>query len=138
MVGTAVFRIVVSRDSIKKATATSHGNRRLLESEGWDGDAGTILVPGGFIGRLDDEMLAGLNLDDRKIDNAFTGKHEIVGSPVLNQSIVPRSRIEIVETVTVQERNHFQVSSTRPPVMRRTVAGDDRRVCTSESPTVVV
>ena len=31
MAGTAVFRIVVSSDSMKNATATSHGNRRLLE-----------------------------------------------------------------------------------------------------------
>src|ERR1700733_7577181 len=30
MVGTAVFRIVVSSDSMKNATATSHGNSRLL------------------------------------------------------------------------------------------------------------
>jgi hypothetical protein len=30
--GTAVFRIVVSSDSIKNAIATSHGNKRLLES----------------------------------------------------------------------------------------------------------
>ena len=31
MAGTAVFRIVVSSDSMKKATATSHGNSRLLD-----------------------------------------------------------------------------------------------------------
>jgi hypothetical protein len=30
MAGTAVFRIVVSSDSMKNATATSHGNSRLL------------------------------------------------------------------------------------------------------------
>src|ERR1700761_6912228 len=36
MAGTAVFRIVVSSDSIKKATATSHGKRRLLATEGWE------------------------------------------------------------------------------------------------------
>ena len=30
MTGTAVFRIVVSSDSIKNATATSHGKSRLL------------------------------------------------------------------------------------------------------------
>jgi hypothetical protein len=30
IVGTAVFRIVVSSDSMKNATATSHGNSRLL------------------------------------------------------------------------------------------------------------
>jgi hypothetical protein len=32
IVGTAVFRIVVSRDSMKNATAISHGSSRLLES----------------------------------------------------------------------------------------------------------
>jgi hypothetical protein len=34
MAGTAVFRIVVSSDSIKNATATSHGKSRLLEADG--------------------------------------------------------------------------------------------------------
>src|ERR1035438_6332438 len=34
MAGTAVFRIVVSSDSIKNATATSQGSRRLLDAEG--------------------------------------------------------------------------------------------------------
>jgi hypothetical protein len=38
MAGTAVFRIVVSSDSMKNATATSHGKSRLLEA---DGAAGT-------------------------------------------------------------------------------------------------
>jgi len=33
MAGTAVFRIVVSSDSIKKATATSHGKRPLEASD---------------------------------------------------------------------------------------------------------
>ena len=31
MAGTAVFRIVVSSDSMKNATATSHGKSRLVE-----------------------------------------------------------------------------------------------------------
>lgn len=34
MAGTAVFRIVVSSDSIKNATATSHGKSCLLEGVG--------------------------------------------------------------------------------------------------------
>jgi hypothetical protein len=34
MAGTAVFRIVVSSDSMKNATATSHGKSRLLEADG--------------------------------------------------------------------------------------------------------
>src|SRR5271156_3243819 len=35
--GTAVLRIVVSNDSMKNATATSQGRRRLLEARGADG-----------------------------------------------------------------------------------------------------
>jgi hypothetical protein len=44
MAGTAVLRIVVSSDSMKKATATSHGKSRLEASEG-----GAIDKPAGFI-----------------------------------------------------------------------------------------
>ena len=46
MAGTAVLRIVVSSDSIKKATATSHGKSRLAASEGLDkeGDQWAVLV----------------------------------------------------------------------------------------------
>ena|SRR5208282_6465278 len=40
MAGTAVFKIVVSSDSMKNATATSHGKSRLLEADG-DGADGT-------------------------------------------------------------------------------------------------
>jgi hypothetical protein len=42
MAGTAVLRIVVSNDSIKKATATSQGKSRLEASEGPDEDGGAI------------------------------------------------------------------------------------------------
>ena len=38
IVGTPVFRIVVSRDSMKNATAISHGRSRVLESA--SGDSG--------------------------------------------------------------------------------------------------
>jgi hypothetical protein len=34
MAGTAVFRMVVSNDSMKNATATSHGSNRLLDVSG--------------------------------------------------------------------------------------------------------
>ncbi|HEY4051411.1 MAG TPA: hypothetical protein VGM27_31500, partial [Acidobacteriaceae bacterium] len=37
MAGTAVLRIVVSKDSMKNATATSQGSRRLVEADGADG-----------------------------------------------------------------------------------------------------
>ena len=36
IVGTAVFRIVVSSDSMKKATATSQGSSRFADSLGSD------------------------------------------------------------------------------------------------------
>ena len=61
MVGTAVLRIVVSSDSIKKATATSQGRSRLadavgsdekgLDEEGSGEDGGAIKGPGLFIFR---------------------------------------------------------------------------------------
>ncbi len=44
MEGTAVLRIVVSSDSMKNATATSHGSRRRDASEG---AAGGALGPAG-------------------------------------------------------------------------------------------
>jgi hypothetical protein len=43
MAGTAVFKIVVSSDSIKNATATSQGKRRLLEAEGKEEGVGTLV-----------------------------------------------------------------------------------------------
>ena len=42
MVGTAVFRMVVSSDYMKKATATSHGNNRFTDSP--EGVLGAVLV----------------------------------------------------------------------------------------------
>src|SRR5579862_7463795 len=52
MVGTAVFRIVVSSDSMKNATAISHGRSRLLESASAGGEAGVSIGLGvlGFVG----------------------------------------------------------------------------------------
>src|SRR5580698_9335448 len=44
--GTAVFRMVVSSDSMKKATATSHGSRRFTASGGApSGSAPATIVP---------------------------------------------------------------------------------------------
>jgi len=43
MVGTAVFRIVVSSDSMKKATATSQGSARFTDPLG--AVAGVAIVP---------------------------------------------------------------------------------------------
>src|ERR1700684_3262953 len=51
MAGTAVLRIVVSSDSMKNATATSQGKRRLAASVGPDEDVGGITGPGVFIWR---------------------------------------------------------------------------------------
>src|SRR5271169_5544086 len=52
IVGTAVLRIVVSSDSIKNATAISHGTRRLLEAASEGCEAGTPFGLGGltFVG----------------------------------------------------------------------------------------
>jgi hypothetical protein len=47
--GTAVLRIVVSSDSIKKTTATSHGRSGLEASEKSDEDGGAINGPDRFI-----------------------------------------------------------------------------------------
>src|ERR1700677_1565855 len=50
MTGTAVFRIVVSSDSMKNATATSHGRTRLIEI---GGDAAIVTkrlaLDGGYV-----------------------------------------------------------------------------------------
>jgi hypothetical protein len=43
MAGTAVFRIVVSSDSMKNATATSHGRSFLLEADGAVGIEGELV-----------------------------------------------------------------------------------------------
>src|ERR1700679_4102747 len=51
MEGTAVLRIVVSSDSMKKATATSHGKRRLEVSEGTHEDGGALNRPHRVAGR---------------------------------------------------------------------------------------
>src|SRR5277367_1823924 len=47
--GTAVFRIVVSSDSMKKATATSQGNNRFTDSAGGVGSTETIFELAGII-----------------------------------------------------------------------------------------
>src|SRR5206468_4700171 len=49
MAGTAVFRIVVSSDSMKKATATSHGNNRFTDVSGAAGGTETALEWAGII-----------------------------------------------------------------------------------------
>jgi hypothetical protein len=49
MAGTAVLRIVVSSDSMKKATATSHGTIRLAASDRAGEDKAAIGGVGGFI-----------------------------------------------------------------------------------------
>jgi hypothetical protein len=49
MAGTAVLRIVVSSDSMKNATATSHGRSLLAAFEGTNEDGGAIDGRGTFI-----------------------------------------------------------------------------------------
>src|ERR1035437_7383342 len=60
MAGTAVFRIVVSNDSIKNATATSHGKRRLPEAVGLDCTGEASIKLGGFMGKHGCEELVNL------------------------------------------------------------------------------
>jgi hypothetical protein len=52
IVGTPVLRIVVSSDSMKNATAISHGNRRALGAAG-DGSDGPASFGVGKVLRLD-------------------------------------------------------------------------------------
>src|SRR6266516_7174719 len=49
MAGTAVFRIVVSSDSMKNATATSQGNNRFTDLSGAGGGTETALEWAGII-----------------------------------------------------------------------------------------
>src|SRR5271168_3118753 len=61
MVGTPVFRIVVSSDSMKNATAINQGRRRLLESAR-EGGAERLFARAGFCGF---DLLGGIRLHDR-------------------------------------------------------------------------
>src|SRR5579871_5519405 len=47
MVGTAVLRMVVSSDCMKKAIATSHGSRRLIVSVGASGTVAVVVMQAG-------------------------------------------------------------------------------------------
>jgi hypothetical protein len=49
--GTAVLRIVVSSDSMKNATATSHGSSRLAAFDGSDVEDGLITGSDELMGR---------------------------------------------------------------------------------------
>jgi hypothetical protein len=62
MAGTAVLRIVVSSDSIKNATATNHGKRRLEVSEESDDDGRTNVGPSCVIFRKLPEGLSAKKL----------------------------------------------------------------------------
>src|SRR5206468_9548260 len=74
MAGTAVFRIVVSSDSMKKATATSHGNSRFTDLPGAAGGtetalewAGVMLPPAAYLAVLRFQFrIAGRYLFDPK------------------------------------------------------------------------
>ena len=52
MAGTAVFRMVVSSDSMKKATATNQGSSRLLVADGV-GEAEAVEGPVEFMNQYD-------------------------------------------------------------------------------------
>jgi hypothetical protein len=67
--GTAVFRIVVSSDSIKNATATSHGKSRLLDADGVKKDDGVVVEWIELIGLA----LSVYSITTRNISPAFEG-----------------------------------------------------------------
>ena len=69
-VGTAVFRIVVSSDSMKNATATSHGTRRLMGSPP---PVGAELAGAGPIGAELVRMSAPLTSGRSYVGNSFIG-----------------------------------------------------------------
>jgi hypothetical protein len=76
MVGTAVFRIVVSSDSMKNATAINHGSSRLLESASEGGEEADSTGLGGvtFVG------VGCIILRDRGLRSSFCEKPIIVDS----------------------------------------------------------
>ena len=76
--GTAVFRIVVSSDSMKNATATSHGKSRLLEADGAAGSEG--VWPEG-------EEVDGL--DGMESKNYFTNEYGNLLKYIATPRIVP-------------------------------------------------
>ena len=63
--GTAVFKIVVSSDSIKNATATSHGKSRLLEVDGEKGAEGAVMELSGDISFMRCNYFTNVSADAR-------------------------------------------------------------------------
>ena len=71
--GTAVFRIVVSSDSIKNATATSHGKNRLLDADGVRKDVGAVVESIELIGFA----LYNYSITKRNISLAFESFRDV-------------------------------------------------------------
>src|SRR5271155_3439760 len=75
IVGTAVFKIVVSSDSMKNATATSHGSSRLLEAASGGGSGEIPMGPGGLaFGGLG--CMASMIANQSSFREKFTGRTE--------------------------------------------------------------
>ena len=70
--GTAVLSMVVSNDSIKKATATSQGRRRRAASDGTDEEVGVAKGTEGFIRETSGGLTAKNMLDDVRASDART------------------------------------------------------------------
>src|ERR1017187_7302033 len=82
MVGTAVFRMVVSSDSMKKATATSHGNNRFTDSPEGDEGGNSVLELAGII--LVPDSISGLHVfanDTAGADDHVLHPHPFVDLP---------------------------------------------------------
>jgi hypothetical protein len=71
--GTAVFRIGVSSDSIKNATATSHGKSRLLDADGVKKDDGAVVELIELIGL----GLYNYSITNRNISLAFESSSDV-------------------------------------------------------------
>src|ERR1035438_2398735 len=76
MVGTAVFRMVVSSDSMKNATATSQGSNRFTDSPGGVEGGNSLLELAGII--LVADSISGL----RVFANDTVAAHHYVLNPV--------------------------------------------------------
>jgi hypothetical protein len=79
MAGTAVFRMVVSSDSMKNANATSHGSSRLLAAEGVSESANAF---GGPVRAIGEELSAFRDYRCRECSVVSDQKFRDLGKPV--------------------------------------------------------
>src|SRR5260370_11744528 len=117
IVGTAVLRIVVSSDCMKKATATSHGSSRLLVSVG----AGSLKDGVAMFGRWAGRTTVTLRRPRRQSPSTLVGDLVVgLDTPhhVLQLGIAQQRRIKrhqrLGERVAVDIVDHLDALSLRP------------------------